>query len=427
MIKKNPLALAVGSIVLTMGYPAVAQTDITSEPLSETSEIRLESTTVEGDLPAVGESRKVLRSSVDEVIVTGSRIAKDVFSSTSPIDVIQMETAAIQGISDIGTLLQTTTVASGSPQVTAASSTAFVQNGGTGAQTISLRGLGANRTLVLLNGRRAGPAGVRGGVSSFDLNVIPLSAVERVEVLKDGASSIYGSDAVAGVVNIITDRSDASSFNVFASQPGQSGGETTRVDFTFANSTDKFHYRVTGDYYKQEELAKGDRDYFRCGEQFTFDPTTGNRADVIDPRTGNPRCSDLLWGHVWIYDYSGTVPGGAKAQYDYDGDLGNYVPSFETIDGMTTPPGWFPVAYDRTSDGVTNTDHPFQDQESLSPKLERATFYAESTYDFSDNHQGYAELLLSRRETAVNSYRQYWTFSMVMRPRLPKVGPVPNG
>ena len=411
MIKKNPLALAVGSIVLTMGYPAVAQTDITSEPLSETSEIRLESTTVEGDLPAVGESRKVLRSSVDEVIVTGSRIAKDVFSSTSPIDVIQMETAEIQGISDIGTLLQTTTVASGSPQVTAASSTAFVQNGGTGAQTISLRGLGANRTLVLLNGRRAGPAGVRGGVSSFDLNVIPLSAVERVEVLKDGASSIYGSDAVAGVVNIITDRSDASSFNVFASQPGQSGGETTRVDFTFANSTDKFHYRVTGDYYKQEELAKGDRDYFRCGEQFTFDPTTGNRADVIDPRTGNPRCSDLLWGHVWIYDYSGTVPGGAKAQYDYDGDLGNYVPSFETIDGMTTPPGWFPVAYDRTSDGVTNTDHPFQDQESLSPKLERATFYAESTYDFSDNHQGYAELLLSRRETAVNSYRQYWSYT----------------
>ena len=101
MIKKNPLALAVGSIVLTMGYPAVAQTDITSEPLSETSEIRLESTTVEGDLPAVGESRKVLRSSVDEVIVTGSRIAKDVFSSTSPIDVIQMETAEIQGISDI--------------------------------------------------------------------------------------------------------------------------------------------------------------------------------------------------------------------------------------------------------------------------------------------------------------------------------------
>jgi iron complex outermembrane receptor protein len=294
-----------------MGHPAIAQTGDAGNLPAEISEMQLQSTTVDDTAPEADDSSRMRNSSVDEVIVTGSRIAKDVFSSTSPIDVILMETADIQGISDIGTLLQTTTVASGSSQVTAASSTAFVQNGGTGAKTLSLRGLGANRTLVLLNGRRAGPAGVRGGVSSFDLNVIPLSAVERIEVLKDGASSIYGSDAVAGVVNIITDRSDASSFNVFASQPGQSGGETTRVDFSFANSSDKFHYRVTGDYYKQEELAKGDRDYFRCGEQFTFDPTTGNRADVIDPRTGNPRCSDLLWGHVWIYDYSGTVPGGA--------------------------------------------------------------------------------------------------------------------
>jgi len=111
-------------------------------------------------------------------------------------------------LSDIGTLLQTTTIAAGSPQVTAATSTAFVQNGGTGAQTLSLRGLGANRTLTLLNGQRVGPAGVRGGVSSFDLNVIPLAAIERVEILKDGASSIYGSDAVAGVVNIITKKGD---------------------------------------------------------------------------------------------------------------------------------------------------------------------------------------------------------------------------
>ena len=125
-----------------------------------------------------------------------------------PVDVVVPETAAVQGIGSVSGMLRTTTVAAGSPQVTSATSTAFVQAGGTGAETLSLRGLGANRTLVLLNGRRAGPAGVRGEVSAFDFNVLPLSVIERVEILKDGASSIYGSDAVAGVVNVITRKDD---------------------------------------------------------------------------------------------------------------------------------------------------------------------------------------------------------------------------
>ena len=77
-------------------------------------------------------------------------------------------------------------------------------NGGEGVENIDLRGLGPSRTLVLLNGRRAGPAGVRGGVAAFDLNVIPQDAIQSVEILKTGASSVYGSDAIAGVVNLIT-------------------------------------------------------------------------------------------------------------------------------------------------------------------------------------------------------------------------------
>lgn len=126
---------------------------------------------------------------LDTVRVTGSRLSNP-FTSISPLDVITADEAALEGIADIGKLLQSATVAAGSPQVTAATSAAFVQNGGIGAETISLRGLGANRTLTLINGRRAGPAGTRGGVSAFDLNAIPLSAVSSVEILKDGASSI---------------------------------------------------------------------------------------------------------------------------------------------------------------------------------------------------------------------------------------------
>ena len=116
-------------------------------------------------------------TTLEEVVVTGSRIHQDAYSSSAAVDVVAPEKALEKGVTDLASALQTTTVASGSPQVTAASSTAFVQNGGIGAETLSLRGLGANRTLVLLNGRRAGPAGTRGGVSSFDLSVLPLGAV----------------------------------------------------------------------------------------------------------------------------------------------------------------------------------------------------------------------------------------------------------
>ena len=108
---------------------------------------------------------------VAAVVVTGSRIRKNEFNSPDPIQVIKGEDAQLRGVGDAAALLQTSTIASGSPQVNSLTSTAFVSNGGVGAQTISLRGLGANRTVFLLNGRRAGAAGTRGGVSSFDLNV----------------------------------------------------------------------------------------------------------------------------------------------------------------------------------------------------------------------------------------------------------------
>ena len=110
---------------------------------------------------------------VEEVIVTGSRIRRDTFSSAAPMEVVLTEAAAPRGITDVASLLQTTTVAAGAPQVTAASSSVFVENGGLGSSSLSIRGLGPNRTLILLNGRRAGPSGVQGGVSSFDLNAIP--------------------------------------------------------------------------------------------------------------------------------------------------------------------------------------------------------------------------------------------------------------
>ena len=363
-------------------------------------------------------------ASLEGIVVVGSRIRHDTFSSSQPVDVVVPETATVQGIGSVSGMLQTTTVASGSPQVTSATSTAFVQAGGVGAETLSLRGLGANRTLVLLNGRRAGPAGVRGEVSSFDFNVLPLSVIERVEILKDGASSIYGSDAVAGVVNVITRTDDGATADAFVGIPNESGGEESRFSFSWGKNLDRGRFRVTADYHLEEELARGERDYFNCAQQNVFDTQTGERADLIDPRSGKPHCNDLPWGHVWVYSYQynynsdgsdGNVPGSfALAQFDYDGDLGNYIPG-TTADpaqpwNMSMPPGWFLTSYDRQSDAVQNADHPFQDEQSLIPRNELVTFFADGEFDLTDNVSAYAEVLLSRRKTKANGYRQFWGY-----------------
>ena len=140
------------------------------------------------------------------IVVTGSRLHRDERTSADPVSVIDPNVQNREGKLNTAEILQTSTLAQGSTQITSALSTNFVINGGEGVENIDLRGLGPTRTLVLLNGRRAGPAGVRGGVGSFDLNVIPQDAIQSVEILKTGASSVYGSDAIAGVVNFILRR-----------------------------------------------------------------------------------------------------------------------------------------------------------------------------------------------------------------------------
>ena len=397
-LKKRPLAHAIGFILAANTASAFAQeADVIDEQADEE----------------------------EKIVITGSRIRGGGFDEARPVDIILADAAIGQGITDLGSLLRNSTVASGSQQVTAASSTAFVENGGTGAQTLSLRGLGANRTLVLLNGRRAGPAGTRGGVSSFDFNVLPIALVERVEILKDGASSVYGSDAVAGVVNIITKKGDGGSVDVSYSQPQEAGGEQFRISGSYGSTFDKGSFRVTADYQKRVELAQGDRDYFSCAEEYIFDQDTGARADLIDPRTDSPRCNDSVWGHVWLYDYQGVDEDGfglgnvptdrfTLAQYDYDGDLGQHLPPIATDptnpDYLTTPPDWYLVGFDRGSDALTNADHPFQDETSLIPEIEIASVFAQADYEISDNMMAYGELLMSRRKSEGNGYRQYYSY-----------------
>ena len=176
-------------------------------------------------VPATGGDSAVTGNEKN-IVITGTRIRQPEFTSPDPVSLIDPQLSKQAGYLDTADMLQSSPIAAGSTQITSALSSNFVTNGGPGAETIDLRGLGPNRTLVLLNGRRAGPAGTRGGVSSFDLNVLPQSIVQRVDILKTGASSIYGSDAVAGVVNLIT-KTDFNGLQIdgFGSIPTKRGGE----------------------------------------------------------------------------------------------------------------------------------------------------------------------------------------------------------
>ena len=131
---------------------------------------------------------------IQEVVVTGSRIAQPNLETTSPVTQVTAEDVITQGVTKIEDLVNQL------PQAFAAQN-ATVANGSTGTATVNLRGLGSTRTLVLIDGRRMPYGGVTN--SAADLNQIPTAMVERVEVLTGGASAVYGSDAIAGVVNFI--------------------------------------------------------------------------------------------------------------------------------------------------------------------------------------------------------------------------------
>lgn len=197
---------------------------------------------------------------VEEVVVTGSRIVRKELQGSAPVQTFTREDIEASGQVSLADIIREIPSVSGQAQTTQ------VNNGGTGAKTISLRGLGSDRTLVLLNGRRlpnsALSASSTGLVGNVDLNTIPVAMVERVEVLKEGASAIYGADAVSGVVNVIT-RDDLDGLEVNASygEAGEGDGESTELSVTFGNSTDEGHFMFDGTYVKEKSILAGDRDW----------------------------------------------------------------------------------------------------------------------------------------------------------------------
>ncbi len=354
----------------------------------------------------------------DAIVVTGSRIPKSEFNSPDPIQIISPEIGAQQGQNQVAELLQSSPIAQGSVQITSAISNNFVTNGGADAQTVSLRGLGAERTLVLLNGRRAGPAGVRGAVASFDLNVLPQSIVRQIEIVKTGASSVYGSDAVAGVINILTKQNmDGFEIGGFTSVPTNGGGENYSLNGTYGKRFDRGHVLVTLDYFKQQNLRQNQRGFLNCQEEFLTREDGTTRADIIDFRTGRPACSGTI-GNLILTNNDFTGPGFRPGLLGPNGQqlfIGQYGSEFAAVGvpfnnfaarGVSAPANFFGINFDGPSTGAINQNLPLEQFSDIFSQVERYTGYVDAAFEISDNIEVFTELLYNKRKTYTNGFQQ---------------------
>ncbi len=259
------------------------------------------------------------QDNLGEIVVTGSRIARPDLESASPITIINRQQIEDQGLIDIGYLVQRMPSMSGSPIGTT------TNNGGDGSVQIDLRGMGVNRTVTLVNGKRT----VDGG----DYQTIPSVMIERVEILKDGGASIYGADAVAGVVNIIT-RSNFDGLEITAQQADffdtDSGAQQT-IGLIGGKTFDGGHFTFGAEYVDQEEAFQSDTPWQFFQNSYYIYPA-GCENQFFAPYDGTPQggcytggSSRIQEGRLTVGDQGNFMNEGAGL-VGYDGRLYNFAP-----------------------------------------------------------------------------------------------------
>lgn len=249
---------------------------------------------------------------MEEVVVTGSRIAQSTdFEAISPVIAVGREEIDKSGYQNLQQLLIKLPTAGNGTFSTRGNNQDSTANG---TAAVSLRGLGADATLVLVNGRRVAISSFAQEVTTnfVDINSIPVSAIERVEVLKDGASAVYGSDAVAGVVNIIL-RNDFEGFEVSGSFGSTSDGDygETALSALWGTSGDNGNVTLIFDYFKNDTLYNKDRGPLgsadqsaRGGEDFRSSRGFPGRFFVDGVITIDPDCpAGNAFGQTCVYDY----------------------------------------------------------------------------------------------------------------------------
>ena len=305
----------------------------------------------------------------ETVVVTGSRIRRTESETSSPLQIIDqaaIERTGQQNIADI--------VRDISANNQGSIPSAFTGGFAPGSAGVSLRGLGVNSTLVLVNGRRMAPYGLAddGARTFVDLNSIPFDAVERVEVLKDGASAVYGSDAIAGVINIILRQTyQGASLGGTAGTSSSYDGASTRINGAFGLgdlASDRYNVFITAEGSRQDSIAQRNRSNYLGTRNLTPFGSFDNRQGAA--AQGRGAFADGSGPNFSAVTPYGTVrrPGGSLSQRI----------------NLTPCPEISPVT------GVCVTD--LIDYDQVQPDVERANLFSRGTYGFTDDVQGYLEL-----------------------------------
>lgn len=249
--------------------------------------------------------------SIERLQVTGSRINRTDIEGASPITIIDRDLIDTSGYTNLQQLLERMPSAGVGTFSTRGNSQDSTANGGA---AISLRGLGSDATLVLINGRRVAVSSFAEGVANsfVDINSIPVAAIERVEILKDGASAIYGSDAVAGVVNVIL-RSDYVGTELSASYGGTTGPnyDETNVSVVWGTGDMDSNTTIIFDYFSNGSIMGSEMGRFGTADQ---SPWGGNDLRSSRGFPGNylvdgevmvdPDCpEDSTFGVSCVYEY----------------------------------------------------------------------------------------------------------------------------
>lgn len=316
---------------------------------------------VTGALPAQAQD-----ASIQEIIVTGSRIRRVDDETASPVQIVNRQDIERTGATNIADVIHSVVQADNQGSIPTAATGGFAA----GSSAISLRGLGVNSTLVLVNGRRMASYGLADdGVRTFvDLNSIPFEAVERIEVLKDGGSAIYGSDAVAGVVNIILrEKYDGMAISGESGITQRGDGDTYRISAIGGTSGERFSVYASVETLKEEAIAQGDRG----GYLGTHDLRP---YGFFDNRQGAPAAG---FGNYspGVPAFSGVTPYGSVR-----------VPGGQVQERINLSP--CPEVSAVTGVCVFDTI----DYVQIAPKVERLNALARGSFQFSDSVEGYAEL-----------------------------------
>ena len=392
MFKLKPLAAATLLGTMFTAHAALAQ------------EEQLESSTIEA---VANESAEANTGPVEEVVVTGSRLRSSTYSSISPLQIIDAEFQREVGLIDATDILQNSTNAGG--QQIDLTFNGFVLDNGPGSTTISLRGLGANRTLVLMNGRRLAPSGVEGAPSAPNISLVPQLMISRYENLLDAGSSIYGSDAIAGATNIITRKDfDGLEVQVFADTPDRNGGDSSTISAAWGFNTDKSVFGIGIEYSEQERIRYQDRPWTNecTGNVEITESGEIRRQDLYYANLGYPdvgQCSSLsLAGRTFI----GAIPSGSI--YYTPGTSNGGWPNFSESGDP-----FLGIASDGNGDGVGDINFldynlngaPSDLTSDLFPKSESMNIlaYGETTLDGDMNVTPYFEAMYNTYEVNQNS------------------------